>query len=83
MEKDIVHRVISVNETDGTVVTKGDNNAVSDAHFLYKDRLPREKVFGRVWLTIPYIGRPFTWFLENSYLKYGAITLSVLWDIFV
>ena len=78
----ILHRLIYVNHTDNTVVTKGDNNKVSDSSFLYEGKLPMNRVDSRVWTTIPYIGRPFTWIIENSPIKYATLILFVIRDLF-
>lgn len=77
----ILHRIIAINETDHTILTKGDNNWVSDAHFLYQGRLPKERVDSRVWAIVPYIGRPFTWIIEWPLMKYTLFGLFTLRDL--
>lgn len=46
----VVHRIVSVNEEDGTVTTKGDANNAED------DPVPRSQVRGVVTGYIPYVG---------------------------
>lgn len=76
-EKTILHRIVHTNGTH--VQTKGDNNPVSDAYFLYDDALPVERLTGRVWLTVPYIARPFTWIIEQKPLLYLLIASNILY----
>lgn len=78
----ILHRISHINHTDNTIITKGDNNQVSDSSFLYKGRLPMERVDSRVWMVIPYVGQPFTWLIESSPIKYTLLTLFVIRDLF-
>lgn len=77
----ILHRIIAINHTDNTILTKGDNNKVSDAHFLYRGRLSKDRVDSRVWAIIPYVGRPFTWIIEWPLMKYTLFGLFTLRDI--
>ena len=77
----ILHRIIDIDPTGDTIITKGDNNRVSDSSFLYKGRLPVDRVDARVWAIIPYVARPFTWIIEWPSMKYTLIALFTIRDI--
>ena len=47
----VTHRVVGINDSDGTFVTKGDNNNVADAVMLEK-----RDIIGRTVFLIPYLG---------------------------
>jgi len=77
----ILHRIVDINDS-GHILTKGDNNLVPDDHFLYPDRLSKEQVKGRVWFSVPWIAKPFTWLIERPLLKYGLVVLDILRELY-
>ena len=67
----VTHRVVAVS-TDGTLVTKGDNNRD-------RDPLPvaPQRVRGRAVIRLPFAGRAVVWFLDRRWLPL-ALSVSLL-----
>ncbi|KAH8914895.1 hypothetical protein BT69DRAFT_1231194, partial [Atractiella rhizophila] len=85
-----VHRVVETHDyvdkkdrkTKQMILTKGDNNQDSDEVFYAGKRyLEAEKVIGKVYGFVPYVGYVTIAMTDFPYLKYAMIGIMGLWTL--
>jgi signal peptidase len=84
----IVHRVIGIKDEykKDCILTKGDNNPVDDLGIYFKAEqglrcLNKKHVIGKVFVTIPYLGRLIVIFTENVFIKYTIVFCLIIHSI--
>ena len=73
----VTHRVAAVNEAEGTVTPKGDNNEIEDPEVLY------ENVIGKVILCIPLLGYAAMFITEHLFISLAVLIFIILLFIFL
>jgi signal peptidase I len=75
-DRHLVHRIVEV-KPDGTLVTKGDANSVSDSR-----AVPAAGVTGIVRLRVPWVGLPRLWWEERRYPYLAGLAAALLVMVF-
>lgn len=68
----VVHRVVGI-DADGSLTTRGDANATPDA-----GSVPLERVRGRGFVLIPWVGSPRVWWMRRQYGPIAAVGAVLL-----
>jgi signal peptidase I len=69
----VTHRIVAVNEADGTYVTRGDANRESDSTPVRPDQ-----IVGVGTLRVPWVGLPAVWYQQRAWSPLALLALSVM-----